>query len=64
MRWSPIALGWSDIGGFDALWEAADRDSDGKAVSGPAVLLDTSGAFVSSDGGGRAGRVGPGDRRA
>lgn len=47
---APIDLGWSDIGGFDALWEAADRDGDGNAAPPDALLLDTRGAFVSSDG--------------
>lgn len=47
---APINLGWSDIGGFDALWEAAGRDGAGNAVSGDAVLVDTQGSFVSTDG--------------
>ncbi len=47
---APIDVGWSDIGGFDALWEAAAKDAGGNAVSGDAVLVDTRGSFVSSDG--------------
>lgn len=47
---APIDLGWSDIGGFDALWGAAEKDADGNAAPDGAVLLDTAGSFVSSDG--------------
>lgn len=47
---APIDLGWSDIGGFDALWEAAGKDADGNAASDEAVFVDTRGSFVSSDG--------------
>ena len=47
---APIDLGWSDIGGFDALWESAGKDANGNAASGGAVFVDTQGSFVSSDG--------------
>jgi mannose-1-phosphate guanylyltransferase/mannose-6-phosphate isomerase len=47
---APISVGWSDIGGFDALWEAAAQDADANAVSGDALLLETSGTYVNTDG--------------
>jgi mannose-1-phosphate guanylyltransferase len=47
---APIDLGWSDIGGFDALWETASKDPEGNAASCDAVFVDTQGSFVSSDG--------------
>ena len=47
---APIDLGWSDIGGFEALWEAADKDADGNAASGETIFVDTAGSFVSTDG--------------
>lgn len=46
----PVDFGWSDIGGFDALWEAAPKDVDGNAVAGEAVLIDTKDSFVQTDG--------------
>lgn len=47
---APVDIGWSDIGGFDALWEAAPKDSDGNAAQGDSVLLDVRNSFIQSDG--------------
>lgn len=47
---APIDLGWSDIGGFDALWEAADKDASGNAAFGDGVFVDARNSFVSTDG--------------
>jgi mannose-1-phosphate guanylyltransferase/mannose-6-phosphate isomerase len=47
---APIDIGWSDIGGFDALWEAADKDSGGNAAHGDTVLIDVADSFVQTDG--------------
>ncbi|MEL6124756.1 MAG: cupin domain-containing protein, partial [Pseudomonadota bacterium] len=33
------AGGWSDLGAWDALWEALERDGAGNALSGPATAL-------------------------
>ena len=40
---------WSDLGAWSAVWEVAAKDPDGNAVSGDAVLVDTKGAYVSTD---------------
>lgn len=47
---APIDIGWSDIGGFDALWESAPKDADGNAVLGESVLIDVRNSFIDSDG--------------
>ncbi|OYU33237.1 sugar phosphate nucleotidyltransferase [Novosphingobium sp. PASSN1] len=46
----PAAMAWSDIGNWQALHEALDRDADGNAVRGPAELIDCTGVLVDSDG--------------
>jgi mannose-1-phosphate guanylyltransferase/mannose-6-phosphate isomerase len=44
-----IDIGWSDIGGFDALWEASPKDVNGNAGD-PALTLDVRNSYVRSDG--------------
>ncbi|MCC7282505.1 MAG: mannose-1-phosphate guanylyltransferase/mannose-6-phosphate isomerase, partial [Acetobacteraceae bacterium] len=46
----PAAIGWSDIGSFDALWEIGARDGAGNVVTGDALVLDSTNSFVRSDG--------------
>jgi mannose-1-phosphate guanylyltransferase/mannose-6-phosphate isomerase len=40
---------WSDIGTWDALWEASDRDDLGNRTSGNVTLLDTKNSLIHSD---------------
>lgn len=42
----PLDAGWSDIGSWDALWEALPKDADGNVVDGPVVVRDTTGSLV------------------
>jgi len=44
----PIAVGWDDVGSFEALWSVSDKDISGNAVSGDTVLVDVSDSFVHS----------------
>lgn len=44
----PLDVGWSDVGSWSSLWELAERDEDGNAVRGEAVLVDTRNSFVHS----------------
>lgn len=44
----PLDAGWSDIGSWDALWEALPKDADGNVVDGPVVVRDTTGSLVRS----------------
>ena len=43
------AFDWSDIGTWDALWEASDRDELGNRTSGNVTLLDTKNSLIHSD---------------
>ena len=46
----PAYMGWSDIGNWDALLEARDRDAQGNSVRGKAELVDCRNVLVESDG--------------
>lgn len=46
----PVAMGWSDLGSWDALYALGGKDAGGNAVSGPARALDTSGTLIHSTG--------------
>ena len=43
-------MAWSDIGNWQALHAALDRDAAGNAARGPAELVDCANVLVSSDG--------------
>ena len=45
----PFAAGWSDLGGWDAVWREAPRDGRGVAVSGPATALDCDDTLLRSE---------------
>lgn len=46
----PLDAGWSDVGSWSSLWEALPKDEHGNAVVGHAVLEDTTGSLVVSEG--------------
>ena len=46
----PVSMGWSDIGAWDAVRAHGPADADGNVVRGPAVLDDTHGCLVRSEG--------------
>jgi mannose-1-phosphate guanylyltransferase len=46
----PVDMGWSDIGSWDALHLALDRDAAGNSVQGRAELVDCRNVLVTSDG--------------
>jgi mannose-1-phosphate guanylyltransferase len=46
----PADMAWSDIGNWQALHEARERDADGNAVSGRAELVDCRNVLVETDG--------------
>lgn len=46
----PVEMGWSDIGSWDALHMALDRDGDGNSIQGQAELVDCRNVLVTSDG--------------
>lgn len=46
----PVAMGWSDIGNWQALHEARARDEAGNCVNGDVELVDCRNVMVDSDG--------------
>lgn len=46
----PAAMGWSDIGSWDALHDMLERDDAGNALGGDVVAIDTANSLVRSDG--------------
>jgi len=44
-----VEMGWSDVGGFDALWQAGSKDADGNVVIGDVVVSDTRNSYVRSE---------------
>jgi len=47
---APVSVGWSDIGSFEALHIAADKDKDGNVVVGPGLAIDARGNLIRSEG--------------
>jgi len=45
----PFAAGWSDLGGWDAVWREAPRDDRGVAISGAATALDCDDTLLRSE---------------
>jgi mannose-1-phosphate guanylyltransferase/mannose-1-phosphate guanylyltransferase/mannose-6-phosphate isomerase len=45
----PFAAGWSDLGGWDAVWRETGPDARGVAVSGPATALDCDDSLLRSE---------------
>ena len=45
----PFAAGWSDLGGWDAVWREAARDGRGVATSGAATALDCDDTLLRSE---------------
>ena len=47
---APVAMGWNDVGSWDALHAISAQDGDGNAHRGDVLAVDTDGCFVRSDG--------------
>jgi mannose-1-phosphate guanylyltransferase / mannose-6-phosphate isomerase len=47
---TPYASSWSDIGTWDALWEASPRDDAGNALIGDVTTVGVGNSFVQSEG--------------
>lgn len=45
----PFDGGWSDLGGWDAVWREADADENGVVSSGDATAIDCSNSLLRSD---------------
>jgi mannose-1-phosphate guanylyltransferase / mannose-6-phosphate isomerase len=42
----PVSCAWSDIGSWDALWAASERDRDGNRLEGDVIAIDSHNCFV------------------
>lgn len=47
----PAEMGWSDVGGWGALWETSNQDNDGNVALGDVVLDSVKNSYIRSDGG-------------
>ena len=45
----PYASGWSDLGGWDAVWLESGPDGDGVATNGAALAIDCKDTFLRSE---------------
>lgn len=45
----PLDAGWNDVGSWSAIWEIADKDSQGNASRGDVMLEATSNSYVHSE---------------
>ena len=46
----PVAMGWSDVGSWDALHAISERDESGNAHRGDVLAIDTTDCLIRSDG--------------
>jgi mannose-1-phosphate guanylyltransferase/mannose-6-phosphate isomerase len=44
-----MSCGWSDIGAWDSLWQAADKDAEGNVVRGDVMLQDSRGSLIMAE---------------
>jgi mannose-1-phosphate guanylyltransferase/mannose-1-phosphate guanylyltransferase/mannose-6-phosphate isomerase len=47
----PVAMGWSDVGSWDALWEMSGKDADGNALAGNVVAEAARNCYLRSEAG-------------
>jgi mannose-1-phosphate guanylyltransferase/mannose-1-phosphate guanylyltransferase/mannose-6-phosphate isomerase len=45
----PFSGGWSDLGGWDAVWRSSGQDARGVATSGPATAIDCDNTLLRSE---------------
>jgi mannose-1-phosphate guanylyltransferase/mannose-6-phosphate isomerase len=46
----PVEMGWSDIGSWEALWDASDKDDVGNALKGDVLHHGTRNSYLRSEG--------------
>ncbi len=47
----PVAMGWSDLGSWDALWELAEKDDAGNVLAGNVIAEDAKNCYLRSESG-------------
>lgn len=45
----PLDAGWNDVGSWSAVWEIADKDTEGNATRGDVILEATRNAYVHAE---------------
>jgi len=45
----PLDAGWSDVGGFAALWDVSEKDELGNLLSGDIKIIDTKNSMIVSE---------------
>jgi mannose-1-phosphate guanylyltransferase/mannose-6-phosphate isomerase len=45
----PVGFRWSDIGSWNAVWDALKRDTDGNVIEGSAEVLNTRNSLIRSE---------------
>ena len=45
----PVNFRWSDIGSWNAVWDAQEQDAAGNVIEGPAEVIDTSNSLIRSE---------------
>ena len=45
----PMDAGWNDIGSWSSLWDISDKNSDGNAIVGDAITLETTNSYIRSE---------------
>ena len=46
IRMQPLAAGWNDLGAWEAVWQVAEKDADGNAHVGDAIVNDSRNTLV------------------
>jgi mannose-1-phosphate guanylyltransferase/mannose-6-phosphate isomerase len=46
IRMEPLAAGWNDLGAWEAVWQVAEKDAQGNASVGDAILSDSRNTLV------------------
>jgi mannose-1-phosphate guanylyltransferase/mannose-6-phosphate isomerase len=45
----PLDAGWSDVGGFAALWDVKAKDAQGNAIQGDVKMVDTKNSLILAE---------------
>jgi len=45
----PADMGWTDVGSWAALWDVAERDSQGNALIGDVIAADVTNSYIRSE---------------
>ncbi|MBL8314150.1 MAG: mannose-1-phosphate guanylyltransferase/mannose-6-phosphate isomerase [Rubrivivax sp.] len=46
IRMEPLAAGWNDLGAWEAVWQVAEKDAQGNATEGDAIVSDSRNVLV------------------